>query len=534
MNSIKSARYNSVILLAIPLILSAFTHLWNPIGFPSVYRDEDHYLRKTMHTLDGHGPQEGPDDLISVRSRPYDHPYFGPLFLAAVLGLIGYPDSFAPSSNIHSIQMLYLVPRVLMGLIAILDTFLIFRLAQSRYNTTVALIASTIFAVIPLTWLLRRIWLEPIQLPFLLLSILFAFYYTKGLARGNKANLDNNKRDILLILLSGIFLGMAIFTKIPAFTMIPLIAFIITAESSKRRNLRYVGLWFIPVILIPLIWPAYAISIGELDMWSDGILWQTTGRIDSPLWKALSVFFVIDPVILLLGIAGIIFATIKRDFIFLLWIIPLLILLQVLGYVSYWFFIPILPALCLGAAVLIEGLLQKIRHKGFLKVSPLVIVSGIAVFGLVNWSILIGMNLNSYHFGVIAFISRQIEDFVGGSSNEDKNNKENDKITVFGNNFWLWIPKYVIDKYHENDYENFYARDKIQSEKILFVAGENFQNDMVRGNRTKENISELSRLYNNSHIITTMEEKMKNSPEVFGIIDLDPKGIKRVEIRSNY
>jgi hypothetical protein len=202
--------------------------------------------------------------------------------------------------------------------------------------------------------------------------------------------------------------------------------------------------------------------------------------------------------------------------------------------VSYWFFIPILPAFCLGAAILIEGLLQKIRNKGFLKVSPFVIVSGIAVFGLVNWSILIGMNLNSFHFGVMAFISRQIEDIGGGSSNEDKNNKENDKITVFGNNFWLWIPKYVIDKYHENDYENFYARDKIQSEKILFVAGENFQNDMVRGNRTKENISELSRLYNNSHIITTMEEKMKNSAEVFGIIDLDPRGIKRVEIRSNY
>jgi hypothetical protein len=142
---------------------------------------------------------------------------------------------------------------------------------------------------------------------------------------------------------------------------------------------------------------------------------------------------------------------------------------------------------------------------------------------------LVNTDLNSFHFGVVVFIARQVEDFVG-----DKNNNVNDKITVLGNNFWLWIPKYVIDKYHENDYKNFYAKGKIQTEKILFVAGENFLNDMVRGNRTRENISELNRLYNNSHIITTMEEKMKNSAEVYRIIDLDPKGIKKVEMRSNY
>lgn len=34
-------------------------------------------------------PKRGPDDLISVPSQPYDHSYFGPLLLAAVLGLVG-------------------------------------------------------------------------------------------------------------------------------------------------------------------------------------------------------------------------------------------------------------------------------------------------------------------------------------------------------------------------------------------------------------------------------------------------------------
>ena len=70
----------------IPLILSAYTHLWNIDGFPSIYRDEDHYMRKAMHVLRGLGPQEGPTELLSYPQTTYTHPYFGQLFLASVLG----------------------------------------------------------------------------------------------------------------------------------------------------------------------------------------------------------------------------------------------------------------------------------------------------------------------------------------------------------------------------------------------------------------------------------------------------------------
>ncbi len=85
--------HKSIILLAIPLVLSAFTHLWNLDGFPSIYRDEEHYMRKALHVMNGSGPQEGPDDPLSYRAHPYTHPYFGQIFLAVVLGMIGYPDS---------------------------------------------------------------------------------------------------------------------------------------------------------------------------------------------------------------------------------------------------------------------------------------------------------------------------------------------------------------------------------------------------------------------------------------------------------
>ena len=62
----------------------------------------------------------------------------------------------------------------------------------------------------PLHWFLGIFFLDNIMLPFILSSILFALH-----VRPNKVN-------YYLILLSGVLLGLAIWTKIPAFTMIPL------------------------------------------------------------------------------------------------------------------------------------------------------------------------------------------------------------------------------------------------------------------------------------------------------------------------
>ena len=73
-----------------------------------------------------------------------------------------------------------------------------------------------------------------------------------------------NYKHIPVVLLSGIFLGLAIFTKIPVFTMIPLVAYFIYKygiNGYKKRRLKTLGLWFIPVILIPAIWPVYSVLI---------------------------------------------------------------------------------------------------------------------------------------------------------------------------------------------------------------------------------------------------------------------------------
>lgn len=111
----KACKLSRLIIL-IPIALSAFTHLWNPAGFPDIFYDEGVYMRRAMNVLQGQGPQEG---------SFYEHPYFGQLFLAGVLGLSGYPDSLNPDMTAESVGMLYAIPRVLMGILAVADTFLI-------------------------------------------------------------------------------------------------------------------------------------------------------------------------------------------------------------------------------------------------------------------------------------------------------------------------------------------------------------------------------------------------------------------------
>src|ERR687887_2863050 len=104
------------LLVLIPVALSAFTHLWNPTGFPNLFYDEGVYMRRAMHVMEGLGPQE---------AYYYDHPFFGQIFLAGMLTIVGYPELLHPSADLHSIQLLYMVPRVLTGILAVIDTFII-------------------------------------------------------------------------------------------------------------------------------------------------------------------------------------------------------------------------------------------------------------------------------------------------------------------------------------------------------------------------------------------------------------------------
>jgi hypothetical protein len=511
---ILKTRHRSILFLAIPLALSAFTHLWNPVGFPSIQPDEGTYLRRAMYVMEYLSPQDPSSrfDHSQVSMSSYDHPYFGQIFLASIFKLIGYPGILDPKpGDVHSIEMLYTVPRVLMGILAVVDTFLIYKIAEVRYNSNrkVAFIASILFAVMPLSWMTRRIVLDSILLPFLLLSILFAVYYYNNAnkknenknTRNNNSSITSNsnnendkkkKNNTYLILLSGIFLGLAIFTKIPAFTMIPLVGFLIfytkknntithtldkffsqqyssssIIERIKRirniTNLKALGIWFIPVILIPLIWPAYAISVGQFDSWLKGLSWQATERSNAGLVSSIYDIFEMDPVLVTLAIAGFVFVgCIKRDLFLLLWIIPFIIFLYLIHWTVHFHWIPVLPVFCIAAAVMIVDLSNKAsKNKKIQKIFPFTIISAIGIFGFISTTMLTTIDFSSFQVKAMAFATKYMPE-------------DNKDITIISGPIYSWIPKYIfhIDKV----FFNYNQKDQsIKTTKALLIVDRFFK-----------------------------------------------------------
>ena len=69
--------------------------------------------------------------------------------------LIGYPNFYYNGITLHSVEILHLIPRLVMGILAVLDTYLLYKITQIRYDRKVALMAAVLFAVMPTTWILR-------------------------------------------------------------------------------------------------------------------------------------------------------------------------------------------------------------------------------------------------------------------------------------------------------------------------------------------------------------------------------------------
>ena len=533
------------LLIIIPLAFSAFIHLSNPTGFPAVEQDEGHYMRRAMQILHGFGPQESKSTFFYA----YDHPYFGQIFLAAVLSLINYPDSLNPSVNTHSIELLFLVPRIIMGIMAVADTFLVYKIAEIWYNRKIAFVSSILFAVMPSTWFSSRILLDSIELPFILLSILFAIYYTKK-SDTNYVNNNSHNKKIILISLSGIFLGLAIFTKVPVFTMIPLIVFIIlkrqNTNNRKSENLKALGIWFIPVVLIPMIWPAYAISTGQLYEWLDGVIWQSTRADRSFAEELKSVFLRMDPVLLLLGSLGLIYSVMRRNYFIALWTFPYLVFLYFVNWVYFYHLIPVLPSLCIASTIFFTDMIKKIQRQAIRRSLEVMFFGAIIIFGFVNSTILIDQKVNAFTFELAKLVTQSLPSNKGGASDVSE------KVTLIGPNgefSFYWIPYQIFNR--NIDFKWFEARrdyinGPINSDKYLMVIDKEMRY-LFSTDSTKQHIKYIGQLYNKSRLVDTLiyNSSIPNLSKYpyTNLIDdayrgiLNRRGIDwsdRIEIRTNY
>jgi len=539
LQSFGSNNKSFIVLLAIPLVISAFTHIWNPIGFPSFHVDEGHYMRRAMQVIEGLGPQESKETY----DYGYDHPFFGQIFLAASLSMVNFPDSLNPTVNLHSIEMLYLVPRILMGILAVVDTFLVYKIAETRYNRKVAFISATLFAVMPLSSILREILLDSIELPFILLSILFAVYYAKYESQ-NGAN--NNDKKFLLVLISGIFLGLAIFTKVPVFILIPLLAFIILQSNkkgmfwnvSRGKGLKTLAIWFVPVVLIPVIWPSYALSVGQFGEWLDGVIYQTGRQGGRDLAYSLVMVTQIDPFLVVLGLAGVIYCAVKRDYFVILWTVPYLVFLYLIGWVVYFHWSILVPILCIGSGILIEDLRKRyIAHK-FIGILPYAMLSGIAIFGFFSIALLTATDLNASYNEVYLFVTQELK------QNQVKDNHQNDNYdygtTLIGSHrirALFWIPKYVFNynvTFRDTDLPNDNFTKPIETKKFLLVADGNLLTRLTEliQHPKYAHISQL--YYNNSETIATFIDK--EARDKYNLLNIrENHGFGPfVEVKSNY
>ena len=500
----------SILFLIIPLSLSAFTHLWNPVGFPDFFFDEGVYMRRALLVLQGQGPQEA--------TTYYDHPYFGQLFLAGVFYILGYPNSLSPSSDVHSIEMLYIVPRILMGILAVIDTFLIYKISESRYNGNLAFIASILFAVMPMSWFTRRIFLDSILIPFLLTSILFAVNQSGNTNDINKKiNKSIYSNNLLRVVLSGTFLGLAIFTKIPVFVTIPSIGFIIFTKNN--RSWKILGMWFIPIILIFLIWPSYSLAVGHYNSWWDGIVRQSVRQVHT-FFDTVSVIFKIDPVLFVLFAAGLVLAVLRKDLFILLWAFPSLLFLYFIGYSPYRLFIPLIPLFCIAAAYLIVYLAQVIKDKVIQKIIPWVVIMSIGTFGLISTTMLITTNIASPQFEAAAFVSNYLY-------NEKHNN---DGVTTISTPFYSALLTYVYDKNHLFSNNIDYVAIPIQgikSNNTVLVADDHF--------KFASNSNEgLMTFYNSTVKIASFRGERENFDDQkypYTSMSLNPEAYHEIEIR---
>jgi Glycosyl transferase family group 2 len=506
----KSAyKYRSVILLAVPILLSTFTHLWNASGFPDVLYDEGVYMHRALHILEGNGPNE----VINGKNPFYDHPYFGQLFLAGIFKMIDYPQSVHPSDDIHSFEMLYVVPRILMGLLAVIDTFLIYKIAEHRYDKRVAFVASILFAVMPMSWLLRRILLESIQLPFLLSSILFAIYYpyTKNTLRNtDNTNTYHRKKNILIIVLSGIFLGTAIFTKIPAFTMIPLVAFLV--YTSSNRSWKILCLWFIPVIFIPAIWPGYAVAVGEFNYWLNSIFYQTHRPAEGQNFlAAIEQVFQMGPFLTIIGLAGIIYSYIKKVNFLALWSIPYLIFLYFLGYVSPYSVILLIPVLCIGTATLLIDVLKKIMRKKIVaSITQYGVISAIMIFGFISTLLLITSSNISSQFQAMAFVTTYTKYLKN-------NNNGIEQITIASSPVYSWVFSYVFHIPHVLSGYRDLLFHPISGGRLLLIVDPHFKAEM------KSN-KDLQLIYRNTDTLLSVQG---------GLLDFDTRKYPYTSLATN-
>lgn len=429
-------------------------------------------MRRAMHFIETGNPQEG---------TFYDHPYMGQILLGTFLEISNYQNS-SISTEPQSLENLYWLPRIFVGILAMIDTLLIYKIAQMKFNHKIALIAALLFSVMPFTWIFRRILLDSMLMPFLLGSILLAMYY------GN----SNGKR--WLIPLSGVLLGIAIFTKIPVITFIPLVAWIV---YQKQRKILDIFLVVIPSSMIPLMWPLNSLLSGHSDLFLKDVFWQI--QRESSIFGITKFFLLIDPMLFVLGVCGIGYCIILKNKFVLFWAMPFFAFISLVGFKQYFHWIPLIPLFCMCGSFFIVSLCEKIKHNKIKTLIPAsIIISGLIITGFV-----ITQDASSSQFAALSYA-------IKNNSNE----------TILASPVYSWVLEYFYNFQNTpNDY-SYILYHPIEPKEFTMISDSHFLLDRTRGKN-------IQLVYDNSIPVVVFESNM-NDNLIYGVSNF------RFAIESSY
>ena len=315
-------------------------------------------------------------------------------------------------------------------------------------------------------------------------------------------------------------LGLSIFTKAPMIAMMPLLIFYI---YLYKRKIFQIFLFLIPTILIPLLWPIDAVFRGEFDQWTIGVISQLE-RQNGSILNALYDLYSIDPILLVMGLAGTIFAVVRRDLFLIIWIVPFLIIFSFfISYVNWFHLIPIFGLFCIASGVMIDWL---IKRSSKARIIPISIISVVMAIGFVSTLILISTNISSFQYQSMAYIntllSKTVEspiqypdktisqpqitlnkvnqniDSRDATSHylENKNAPNNYSTVIISSPIYSWIYKYIYN--YNSTFSSYTENKEIKKENKVILVLDRYFRDFLVNNLESRNKSWNSRP-NNIH-----------------------------------
>jgi hypothetical protein len=217
----------------------------------------------------------------------------------------------------------------------------------------------------------------------------------------------------------------------------------------------------------------------------------------------------------------------------MLWIIPFIIFFYFVGRITYNYWVPLLPAFCIGSSVLIIELSDKIRSrisKFMGQILPFAVIFLIAIFGLIINVMLISANLTSSQIQAAAFVQYQLNNEKANTNNIGAQFSRN--ITVISGPNYSWIFKYVFKE--DNVLDNFRDREPIDTEKFIMMTDLAYKNFLRRDNTyTSER---LEMLYDNTVSIGKFKgDASKYDYDKYPYFSIrQGRSGSEIDIRSNY